>query len=435
MMMINIAAIEDQEMSAHDIKGAFLIPHVNQKDEPMYIRMDKLLAHIMCKVNPALSKFRDEKGRLYLRLLKYLYGLPQASYQFNVHLDKKLKEMGFLPLPGDRCAYTRGKGPTRVNICVHVDDILACGKAAARAQFEVELNQAFEISTQKGKKLSYLGMLIEKHADGYVVSMEGYRKELCSRFSMDIKKISEPGRVPALASIFEPSPKNDPHVDRVRYLGMVMSVMYIARLTRADILLPTVYLATKSQSPTLKNYMDLCRILKYVKDRGPMGIHFKKGQGVKVTIYADSSHGMYPDGKGQAAIVATMGSGYVHARTAKIKMVTLSSTESECVSLSDSATYARWLKAQLRGFGYRSEDAFKVGTDSSSGISLTDKDGVFARNKHILIRKNYAREAVDEKIIRLVHTPTAKMHADFLTKIKSRKGIDADISAIGMIQL
>ena len=114
IMMINIAAIEDQEISAHDIKGAFLIPHVNQKDEPMYIRMNKLLAHIMCKVNPALSKFRDEKGRLYMRLLKYLYGLPQASYQFNVHLDKKLKEMGFLPLPGDRCAYTRGKGPTKV---------------------------------------------------------------------------------------------------------------------------------------------------------------------------------------------------------------------------------------------------------------------------------------------------------------------------------
>ena len=76
-----------------------------------------------------------------------------------------------------------------------------------------------------------------------------------------------------------------------------------------------------------------------------------------------------------------------------------------------------------------------MGTDSSSGISLTDKDGVFARNKHMIIRKNYAREAVEDKIIRLVHRPTAKMHADFLTKIKSRKGIDGDISAIGMIQL
>ena len=138
-------------------------------------------------------------------------------------------------------------------------------------------------------------MLIKKHADGYVVSMEGYRKELCSRFSMDIEKIAEPGRVPALASIFEPSPKNDPHVDRVRYLGMVMSVMYIARLTRADILLLTVYLATKGQSPTLKNYMGLCRILKYDKDGGPMSIHFKKVQGVEVTINANSGHGMYPD--------------------------------------------------------------------------------------------------------------------------------------------
>ena len=434
MMMINIAAVEGHELSCHDIKGAFLIPHVSQKDEPMFIRLDKQMAHLICKVDKTLEKFKDAKGRIYMRLLKFLYGLPQASYQFNIHLDKALKKMGFTPLPGDRCAYTRGTGAGRVNICVHVDDILAAGKEPARAHFERELAAVFEISTQKNKKLSYLGITIERHALGITVDMEGYRQELMSRFGSDLEKIKEVCRVPALPTLFDPAPEGDAKCDRTHYLGMVMSLMYIARLTRADILLPTVYLATKSKCPTEKDYMDLCRIFAYLKNRGRVGILFKKDRSIKATIYVDSSHGMHPDGKGQAAVIATLGSGLIHARTAKIKMVTLSSTESETVSMSEGTTYARWLKAMLIGFGY-AVDPMKMKSDSEPGMMATKKDGVFARNKHIIIRRNYTREGLEQKLIVLEHTPTAKMAADFLTKVKSRTGIDEDTARVGMIDM
>ena len=58
---------------------------------------------------------------------------------------------------------------------------------------------------------------------------------------------------------------NGEKVDRFEYLSVAMSTMYLARLTRADILFPTVYLATKSQSPTKSDYIKLCRVLKCAK--------------------------------------------------------------------------------------------------------------------------------------------------------------------------
>ena len=56
--------------------------------------------------------------------------------------------------------------------------------------------------------------------------------------------------------------------------------------------------------------------------------------------------------QGQAAVIATLGSELIHARTEKIKMVALSSTESETISMPEGTTHAQWLKAMLIGFGY-----------------------------------------------------------------------------------
>ena len=88
----------------------------------------------------------------------------------------------------------------------------------------------------------------------------------------------------------------------------------------------------------------------------------------------------------------------------------------------------------LTAFGYQ-VDPMRVKSDSESGMTAAKKDGVFARNKHILIRRNYAREGLEEKLITLKHTPTARMASDFLTKVKNRTGIDEDITRVGMIDM
>jgi hypothetical protein len=297
--------------------------------------------------------------------------------------------------------------------------------------------EKFEFTTQEGDKLSYIGMTIQKMRgpDGYLVSQEGYRQELMSRFAYDIDKFEGHGNTPAGDSLFAPATKEDKPVDKVHYQGMVMSVVYLARLTRADVLFATTYLASKSQAPVTRDYNCLCRVLKYLKTNPDYGLLFKKDAGIEATIYTDASHGLHEDGKGHIGIVATLGSGYVQVKSLKIKIVTLSSTESEGVALCEATTYARWIRAMLEAFGHKMLTPTKLYMDNESAILMAEKDGSFARNKHVMIRRNYTREGIRDKIVVPAHKSTTKMPADMLTKAKVSRLLKVDMLAAGMTEI
>ena len=81
--------------------------------------------------------------------------------------------MGFKALAGDSCAYTRVTKDGRVNIGLHVDDMLVCGTKAAKDKFLLQLKkQAVDFTSQEGDKIEYIGMTIEKVPEGYRVSQE-----------------------------------------------------------------------------------------------------------------------------------------------------------------------------------------------------------------------------------------------------------------------
>ena len=44
-------------------------------------------------------------------------------------------------------------------------------------------------------------------------------------------------------------------------------------------------------------------------------------------------------------------------------------------------------------------------------------------DKHIIIRRDYTREGLEQKLIVLEHTLTSKMTADFLTKVKGKPAL------------
>ena len=435
MKIINLAALEELEISCHDIKGAFLVPWIKKGEEPIFMRLEKTLVDLYVKEFPEAKQFIDVKGCITFRLQKYLYGLPQAGYHFYKHLEATLMEkMGFTQLRGDKCCWIRGKGDDKVIVAAHVDDLIAVGKPKARKQFQSELEKAYEVNSQNGPKLSYIGLTISKSQKDYVVSMEGYRKELVSRFEQDILNCKTHGMSPAGEGLMhDDGPSRDnPTVDKLHYTSLIMSIMYIARLSRPDLLFATTYLASKSQSPTRRDYLSACRVLKYIQVGPNYGVRFKHGVRMSVNLYADASHGIHTDGKGHAGIVITLGSGFIHARSSKCKLTTLSSTETESVALCEAATYAYWVRAMLFDFGYRLTKPIKTHQDNDATVYLTSRDGNLSRNKHVMIRRNFAKEAVDQDIIRLVRCSTDVMPADAMTKPKTPRALKEDMKIIGL---
>ena len=89
----------------------------------------------------------------------------------------------------------------------------------------------------------------------------------------------------------------------------------------------------------------------------------------------------------------------------------------------------------LQDLGHEMKTPTKLYIDNDSAIWLTDKMGSFARNKHIIIRRNYTLEGIQEKVVRPLHMDTTKQPADMLTKDKSFRMLHMNMKQAGMVKL
>jgi hypothetical protein len=246
--------------------------------------------------------------------------------------------IGFHPTKADPCLYVHEHpkhGQTFA--AVHVDDILLLSPSVQqRTWVENKIRESFKIKIQH-ENISYLGMsIIRDPATQHVkVSQRGYIKDLLSKHKCT--NLSKFPRTPASPNLYIHD-KQSPACDKTKFLSLTMSLMYLARFTRADILMPVSYLATRSSNPTEEDFVKLQRIVRYIAGTIDVCLIFKPTD-MLLKVYADASHIVHMDGRGQAGIVITLGSAPIFCRSFKIKSTTRSSSESELVALEDATTY------------------------------------------------------------------------------------------------
>ena len=151
--------------------------------------------------------------------------------------------------------------------------------------------------------------------------------------------------------------------------------------------------------------------------------------------YVDSSHAIHKDGRGHGGMFITLGSGYVYAKSGKLKMVTLSSTESENSMMCEGATYIVWMRQLLSFCGYMMTEPTTMYQDNLSAIWLGKHDGKFSRNKHTMVKRSYFREQVVGGLIEPKHLGTEDMPADMGTKPLSRKLMTRHMKKMGMVRV
>lgn len=161
--------------------------------------------------------------------------------------------MGYRRSKSDKCLYLKTMGDGKLHhLCVHVDDIYsAAPNTVARQEFEELFGKHFRYKKQYDN-VSYLGMMIKKDPKSGEITIDqhGYIEELLQNYDVNEKAVKSPARPNLVVETEEKSYLGD----RNEYISMVMALMYVARLTRADILMPVTYLATKCSKPTMEDY-------------------------------------------------------------------------------------------------------------------------------------------------------------------------------------
>lgn len=98
------------------------------------------------------------------------------------------------------------------------------------------------------------------------------------------------------------------------------------------------------------------------------------------------------------------------------KVVALSTTESEYISLTEASKEATWLKGLSSDFGY-SQDSVEIFSDSHSAIALARNNVFHERTKHIATKMHFIRDKVEDGEVQVSKMHTSENPADLLTKV------------------
>lgn len=504
--LFSIASKYKAIVVSYDIAGAFLETSKKKgpnspQDKPIYIRIRADIAHLWIVIDPEAKQFLNARGELYIELARFLYGLKQAPLEFQRLLKSVLEELGYRSSIYDECVYIK-KCPSKKSfsiLTIHVDDILQVTNDDGEVNHLKEgLEERFKKVTFNSEVKSYLGMSIQRSHNGKMFdlsqvglidrmvddwcSIEGVSK---STFAASVAHSPREVRhLPAGKDLFDSSEvvvgktgpsagrnhlweaknqsvrRESSHDRRVKdlpdskavgsqrtkkqFLALVMKGMYVARLTRPDVLLPTTYLASRVNSPTPSDWNKLRRVVRYLLATSDQGVRIGC-EHLQVECYCDASYGVHEDGYSHTGYVVFMGKTLpcenldvdsnpisqctnpsvlsvrspIQVRSCKQKLAATSSTDAEIIALADAVKDGLHARNLLQDLDIDEEDIppVIVHQDNKSAIILASQDSnKHRRSKHILTKIAYIKHQYKAGLIQLTYCPTADMIADVLTK-------------------
>jgi hypothetical protein len=270
------------------------------------------------------------------------------------------------------------------------------------------------VTSKLGDVHDYLGIKWDFTIPGQVsLSMEGYLADIFACYN-----VTETYPDPATNKLFVVN-LSSPLLSREKsehYHSIVMTLHYLAKRTRSDILTAVAWCASRVLSPTEEDEAKVDRILGYLLYTRDKKQVLKIGPNLALRAYVDASFSVYPDMKSVTGVVLMLGDAVVYVKSSKQKISTRSSTESELIAISDSLSHILWSRE------YMLSSHINIGPvvlyqDNKSTICLANKGrSTSERTRHIKIRYFFIRHYIDANEIIIEYMPTANMIADIMTK-------------------
>jgi len=394
------------QYSSADIRTAFLYPsRSTDPDHALYIRRP--------------SGATDSEMPPIVKLLKEMYGLPEAARAFNDHLHRTLTTMGFARLQSDPQLYLR-KLPDDdfVIISTHVDDLFIISRDNKHIHATLEsLSRSYKLTT-KNDPTSHLGLHITHDRERGIMTLDqtAFIDALINEHGFDDCSVRE---TPMNTTFPETDTSNrlTPDLHTI-YRSKLGSLQFLAALTRPDILFSTNYFSRRALTPTENDMSGVDDILRYLRHTRTLGLTFTKGD-IHLYATADAAFDVYPDSKSHSGGTIHLGTNSASflSITRKQPILADSSTEAEFISAHTIATNIIWLRGLLEELGFPQLNPTPLMQDNQSTIRLLTNKGTSAgRTKHLRRRFNGLREHITNGDISVHYLATDCMISDILTK-------------------
>ncbi|MBS0645922.1 MAG: hypothetical protein JSR97_04975 [Verrucomicrobia bacterium] len=408
-----IDAMEKRFHATIDVEGAYL--HCPMKEVVM-IRVEKVIADILIKIDPKYGAFRLPDGSIVLRLKKALYGCIQSARLFYENVSKVLTDFGFVKNPYDECVFNKDMYGKQCTVIVYVDDLkISCQDRRGVEDVIKRLKDVYKvINVYYDDVIDYLGMDFDYSKPGLVsISMKSLIEQVLNEVP-----VTKESRTPASVELFsvDEMSKDLDKGKREKFHSVVAKLLYMAKRGRPDILTAVAFLTTRVLNSKEQDWVKLERIVQYLKGTKDLKLNLTAENGITINAFVDASFACHPDGKSHTGEMITLGGGAVISKSSKQKLVTRSSTEAELVGLSDATPTILWVKNFIEAQGHTTDSAI-IHQDNKSTIILAEKGkSTTNRTRHINIRYFFIKDRIDAKDVKVVYTDTGNMVADFFSK-------------------
>ena len=432
-IILAIAAHENLPLTILDIKQAFLWGTLTDE---IYMYINSQIAEHFCRLNPEWSKFRTPEGKLYVRLLKPLYGLIQAPKIFYDHLSGTLGKMGFVCVSGniDSGLFKKQREDgSYIILGVHVDDLGLVSTNEEGKWFEDELNKVYgkfgNVTVQRGDKVKWLGIEIER--DWVTKSFSLSQSKFIDESIIKKFGVTHHSSYPAAPELFLHDVEEDKLMEKkldLKFISALMSAAWLQK-TKPEIALAISYLSTRVTKVTSRDRAHLLKLMGYIN----FSRHHKltiSPKSLNVILLTDASYAINPGCLGQTGIVTAFGvtgqifdetnssiQSIIHSSTHKQSFVHTSSAGAEIDAQSEGIKHLLWARYVMKELGFEQKGPSTVYQDNMSAIIMgLDGKGSFKNSKHMPVRFFFIKQQIDNGTVKLQHCPTEFMVADILTK-------------------
>lgn len=392
----------------------------------------------------------DNTGRVW-RLIKSLYGLKQAPRQWFKRLKSELQQLNFTVSDEDPALFYKiMPDGNKLFLCIHVDDMLIMHPTRQYVLEVVQqLSSIFEI-TDLGAASNYLKVDIVQLASGAIMLHQSTYAQACVHKYLDRNQHNMFGSTPLphdfvfrkLNSDCAKSADECTPCDANIYRSIVGSLMYLSNFTRPDICHAVNQCCRYMHEPSKAHYKATQYILRYINSTHDYGIVYGPHTS-PLTGFCDASHNSCPDTfRSCTGYCFILNNAAISWKSKMQSSVALSTAESEYMSICSSGKEAVWLgrlHADITSvhecvsvFAGEIVPSYHLNTtskqlpalraaeriynDNQSAVKMVNNNHSSKMTKHIGKQHHWARERVEEGVLKYLHISGEKNMADIFTK-------------------
>ncbi|KAK9064838.1 hypothetical protein SSX86_016220 [Deinandra increscens subsp. villosa] len=233
------------------------------------------------KIPQGFSKKDDTRV---CRLRKSLYGLKQASRNWNKKSTAALVKFGFTWSREDYSLFTHQENGQFVDILIYVDGIIITGNHEEKIQQTKDyLNAQFRIKDLRLLKY-FLGIEVARTEDGMVLSQRKYTLDILEDSGM---MGCRPSNFPMEQHLKLDKCLESHKTDSTQYRRLIGRLLYL-QTTRPNIAYSANLLSQFVSDPRQEHMEVVTRILCYLKTMPGQGIFFLKGDDLSLVSYYDA---------------------------------------------------------------------------------------------------------------------------------------------------